>query len=242
MSAWADRILREFTADLSRFWIALDPDGLLLEERVLHGLRERGFEVLPFEDSVSFRAEYEERFRAAWDAGEDGSAKALVLQLRGADLNALPWDYIRSARQVSLSLADRISQAELRRRPLGLKTEHHEALFQSYQKHTTQLLGEGATKDFILTHIFRLSPYLLNRPEDFWREVFAASLSRNWAPGTSSKARCDGLKRIPPWNIANRGTAHVQGVYGSSGSGCVVSLRCPVWCRDRRQGRRPVGR
>jgi hypothetical protein len=170
MSAWTDRILREFTADLSRFWIAFDPDGLLLEERVLHGLRERGFEVLPFEDSVSFRAEYEDRFRAAWDAGEDGSAKALVLQLRGTDLNSLPWDYIGSARQVSLSLADlfpKLNYGVVRR----IEAEHHEALFQSYQKHATQLLGEGATKDFILTHIFRLSPYLLNRPEDFWREV-----------------------------------------------------------------------
>jgi len=170
MSEWADRILREFTADLSRFWIALDPDGLLLEERVLHGLRERGFEVLPFEDSVSFRADYEERFRAAWDAGGDGSAKALVLQLKGTDLNSLPWDYIRSARQVSLGLADlfpKLNYGVVRR----IEAEHHEALFQSYQKHTTQLLGEGATKDFILTHIFRLSPYLLNRPEDFWREV-----------------------------------------------------------------------
>src|SRR5690606_24790064 len=34
-----------------------------------------------------------------------------------------------------------------------------------------QPLGEGATKDFILTHIFRISPYLLSRPEDVWREV-----------------------------------------------------------------------
>lgn len=67
MSVWTDRILQEFPADLSSFWIALDPDGLLLDESILHGLRERGFEVLPFEDSVSFRTEYEERYRAAWD-------------------------------------------------------------------------------------------------------------------------------------------------------------------------------
>ncbi|WP_298842924.1 BREX-3 system phosphatase PglZ [uncultured Roseobacter sp.] len=170
MSIWADRILREFPADLSRFWIALDPDGLLLDETILLGLRERDFEVLPFEDSVSFRTEYEERYRSAWDAGEKGSAKALILQWRGADINSLPWDYIRSGRQVSLSLADlfpNLNYGVVRK----LEAEHHEGLFQAYQKHATQLLGEGATKDFILTHIFRLSPYLLNRPEDFWREA-----------------------------------------------------------------------
>ena len=170
MSVWTDRILQEFPADLSRFWIALDPDGILLDERILHGLRERGFEVLPFEDSVSFRTEYEERYRAAWDTGREGTAKALVLQLRGTDLNSLPWDYIRSARTLNLSLADlfpKLSYSVVRQ----IDSEHHDALFQACKKHAAQPLGEGATKDFILTHIFRLSLYLLSRPEDFWREV-----------------------------------------------------------------------
>lgn len=170
MSAWTDRILQEFPADLSRFWIACDPDDLLLDERILHGLRERGFEVLPFEDPVAFRTDYEERYRAAWDRGEEGTSKALVLQLRGTDLKTLPWDYIRMGREVSLSLADlfpRLSYGVIRQ----MDSEHHEALFLAHNKHAPQPLGEGATKDFILTHIFRISPYLLSRPEDFWREV-----------------------------------------------------------------------
>ena len=58
MSPWIDRILKEFPADLSRLWIAADPDDVLLDEQVLSGLRERGFEVMPFEDSVAFRAQY----------------------------------------------------------------------------------------------------------------------------------------------------------------------------------------
>ena len=170
MSAWLDRILREFPADLSHFWIACDPDNLLLDERILHSLRERGFEVLPFEDSIAFRTEYEERYRAAWDRGERGSARALVLQLRGTDLNALPWDYVREGRKVSLGLADlfpKLSYGVIRH----IDSEHHEALFQAHNRHATQPLGEGATKDFILAHIFRISPYLLGRAEDFWREL-----------------------------------------------------------------------
>ena len=170
MSAWLDRILQEFPAEIAHFWIACDPDNLLLDERILHSLRERGFEVLPFEDSIAFRTEYEERYRAAWDRGEDGSAKALVLQLRGTDLNALPWDYVREGRKVSLGLADlfpKLSYGVIRH----IDSEHHEALFQAHNRHATQPQGEGATKDFILTHIFRISPYLLGRAEDFWREL-----------------------------------------------------------------------
>jgi len=106
MSPWIERILKEFPADLSRLWIAADPDDVLLDEQVLSGLRERGFELMPFEDSVAFRAEYEDRYRSAWDRGKAAPAKALVLHLRGINISDLPWDYLRQARRVSLSLAN----------------------------------------------------------------------------------------------------------------------------------------
>ena len=170
MSMWIDRILREFPADLAHFWIASDPDELLLNESILHSLRERDFEVFPYEDSIAFRTEYEERYRSAWDRGENGPAKALILQLRGTDLNSLPWDYLRDGRKVSLGLADlfpKLSYSVIHQ----IGSEHHEALFEAHNRHLTQPLGEGATKEFILTHIFGISPYLLNRTEDFWREL-----------------------------------------------------------------------
>lgn len=170
MSPWIDRILKEFPADLARLWIASDPDDVLLDEQVLSGLRERGFELLPFEDSVAFRAEYEERYRSAWDRGEAAPAKALVLHLRGTNIGDLPWDYLRQARRVSLSLANlfpKLSYPVVRQ----IGAEHHEALFAAQAKHASQALGESATKEFVLTHIFKISPHLMSRPEDLWREL-----------------------------------------------------------------------
>jgi len=170
MSPWIDRILEEFPADLSRLWIAADPDDVLLDEQVLSGLRERGFDVLPFEDSVAFRAEYEDRYRSAWDRGAEGPAKALILHLRGTNIADLPWDYLRQARRISLSLANlfpRLSYPVVRQ----VGAEHHEALFAAQAKHASQALGESATKEFVLTHIFKISPHLISRPEDLWREL-----------------------------------------------------------------------
>ena len=170
MSPWIDRILKEFPADLSRLWIAADPDDVLLDEQVLSGLRERGFEVLPFEDSIVFRAEYEERYRSAWDSGEVAPAKALVLHLRGININSLPWDYLKLARSVSLSLANlfpRLSYPVVRQ----IGAEHHEALFAAQANHAHQTWGESGTKEFVLTHIFKISPHLISRPEDLWREL-----------------------------------------------------------------------
>lgn len=170
MSLWIDRILSRFPSDLARLWVAADPDGVLLDEQILSRLRERGFEVLPFDDSVAFRAEYEERYREAWDRNEQGPAPALVLHLRSAETGRLPWDYLRQARIVPLSLANLFSKLSYGVvRQIG--TEHLEALFEAQSKHASQSLGEAATKEFVLTHIFRIGPHLISRPEDLWREL-----------------------------------------------------------------------
>ena len=76
---WRDRILKEFTPNVAQLTLVADPDGLLLEETLLEAIRERGFEILPFEDSVAFRFAYESRFRTRWVRGE---ATDLVVVVR----------------------------------------------------------------------------------------------------------------------------------------------------------------
>lgn len=49
--------------------------------------------------------------------------------------------------------------------------EHHDALYAAQTRYASQPLGESATKEFILTHIFRISPHLIARAEDLWREL-----------------------------------------------------------------------
>lgn len=170
MSLWTDRILGAFPVDISRMWIASDPDGVLLDETILTELRLRGFEVLPFEDSIVFRADYEERFRQHWDRGVVGAASALILHTRSKDIAALPWDYLQRSRQVDLSLADlfsRFSYAVVRQ----IDSTQRAALYDAHERHSTQTLGDAATREFVLLHIFRLSPHLISRVEDLWREV-----------------------------------------------------------------------
>ncbi len=167
MSAWVDRILQEFPGELSRLWIVADPDEVLLDEQVLSGLRVRGFEVVPFEDSLMFRAEYEQRYRAAWDRDLPAPSQALILQYRGTDIRSLPWDYLRQARSLSLSLAElfpKLSYGVVRRLGPALLP----SLFDAQARHAQQNLGDNATKEFALTHLFRINPHLIQRNEDFW--------------------------------------------------------------------------
>ena len=105
-SAWHQRILGLFTADLSRLWVACDPDGVLLDEKLLSELRTRGFELMGYDDPFGFLAEYEERYRAAWDSTAPAPSAALIVHLRGDNVDDLPWDIARNARQVRLSLGE----------------------------------------------------------------------------------------------------------------------------------------
>ena len=170
LGAWNERILSEFPTDLSRLWIAADPDDVLLEEGILAALQERGFEVLPFDDPVAFRADYESRYRSAWDRGDEGPQPSLLLHWRAADTDELPWDWLRQARLARLSLAElfpRLSYGVVRQ----LDPMQRASLFAAQDQHAAQVMGDAATRDFILTHLYSLGPYFIHTPVDLWREL-----------------------------------------------------------------------
>jgi len=78
MTSWRDHVLKEFTPKVSRLTLVSDPDGLLLEEGILEGIRKRGFDLIPFEDHVAFRYAYESRYRSRWDRGEQTDLVVLL--------------------------------------------------------------------------------------------------------------------------------------------------------------------
>lgn len=171
MNQWHERILGSFTADLSRLWVACDPDGVLLDEKLLSELRTRGFEVMGYDDPFAFRAEYEERYRAKWDAGESAPSPALIVHLRHDNASDLPWDIVHNARPaVRLNLAElfpKLAYGAVRQ----VEPERLALLFEAHQTELQSARGESESKDFILEHAYQLTPRSIRAPVDFWREV-----------------------------------------------------------------------
>ena len=152
MSSWRDQILREFTPKVARLTLVADPDGLLLEEGVLEGIRERGFELIPFEDHVAFRYAYETKFRSRWDKGKQTD---LVVALRSgaSDLGSLPYDLLQAGRRLSFNLGEIFPNLSY---PViaALDRGDLEALFDAQKRHALGVLGDNATKEFALRHVF----------------------------------------------------------------------------------------
>ena len=162
-STWRDPILAQFTADIAtvaRLTIVADPDELLTEQGVIDGIRQRGFEIVPFEDHVAFRYAYERRFRAIWDTGRDTNL-VVVLRATRSDISGLPFDLLEQAKRerrlLSFSLAELFPSlaphvlSELDRGDI-------DAVSEAQKRINPEPLGENATRDFLLRHVFRLDP------------------------------------------------------------------------------------
>ena len=180
VSDWRDRILREFTPRVARLTLVADPDGLLLEETLLEAIRERGFEILPFDDSVAFRFAYESRFRSGRDGGETPD---LVVALRAErhDLAALPYDLLQAGRQLSFGLGELFPGLS---HPVvaSLDRGHLDALYRARMRHGPERLGDDATKDFALLHVFDIAPALIRGPVDLLRTLLRRHYRGQWLP------------------------------------------------------------
>lgn len=159
---WRDRILKEFTPKVARVTLAADPDGLLLEEALVEAIRGRGFELLPFEDPVAFRFAYESRFRCARDRGETVDL-VVVSRTDSDDLATVPYDLLTAGRRLSFGLGELFPDLSY---PVvgSLDRGHLDALYRAQTRHRPGRLGDDATKDFVLLHVFQIAPAYIEDP------------------------------------------------------------------------------
>ena len=167
MSSWRNQILKEFTPKVARLTLVADPDGLLLEEGILEGVRERGFELIPFEDHIAFRYAYESKFRSRWDRGEHTDL-VVVLRSQASDLSGLPYDLLQAGRRLSFNLGDIFPNLSY---PVvtALDRGDLDALYEAQKRHAPGQLGDNATKEFVLRHVFEIAPELVKQPSDLLR-------------------------------------------------------------------------
>jgi len=167
MISWRDQILKEFTPQVSRLTLVADPDGLLLEEGILEGVRVRGFELIPFEDHIAFRYAYESKFRSRWDRGEHTDL-VVVLRSQASDLASLPYDLLHAGRKLSFNLGDIFQNLSY---PVvtALDRGDLDALYEAQNRHAPGQLGDNATKEFVLRHVFQIATELIKQPSDLLR-------------------------------------------------------------------------
>jgi len=167
VSSWRNTILKEFVPNVAKLTLVSDPDCLLTEEKLAMELRGRGFDLIEFNDPIEFRYAYESKYRSIWDRG-DHTDLVVVLRLQDAELAALPYDLLQAGRKLSFSLGDLFPNMSY---PVVEQLDRSllDSLFDAQKKTSPDRMGDNATKDFILRHVFGVAAELISTEVELLR-------------------------------------------------------------------------
>ncbi len=180
MNSWRDAILKDFVPNVSKLTLVADPDSLLTEEVLAQELRGRGFDLIAFKDPVEFRYAYESQYRLIWDRGQQ-SDLVVILYLQDAELESLPFDLLQAGRKLSFNLGELFPNLSY---PVveGLDRGLLDALFDAQRKSPPDRLGDNATQDFILRHVFGIAPELIANEVELLRALLRLHYGRIQIP------------------------------------------------------------
>lgn len=216
MNSWRDAILNDFVPNVSKLTLVADPDSLLTEEKLALELHQRGFELIEFNDSVEFRYAYELKYRLIWDRGdhfagsEIGRLQAarrgqtldglhqntdlvVILRLQDAELESLPYDLLKAGRKLAFALGGLFPNLSY---PVVEKLDRSllDALFEAQRKLSPDRMGDNATKDFILRHLFGIAAELITNEVDLLRTLLRTHYNKTHIPGVLSDRLVQVLK------------------------------------------------
>lgn len=167
MSSWRNTILKDFVPNVAKLTLVSDPDCLLTEEKLALALRDRGFDLIEFNDPIEFRYAYESKYRSIWDRGEHTDL-VVILRLQDAELAALPYDLLQAGRKLSFCLGDLFPNMSY---PVVEQLDRSllDSLFDAQRKTSPDRMGDNATKDFILRHVFGVAAELISTEVELLR-------------------------------------------------------------------------
>ena len=171
-SSWRDAILQHFIPGGASLNLVADPDALFSEEGLVLALREAGYALLEFRDPVEFRYAYESSYRAVHPDHAEAETLALIVITNAPDteFSLLPYDVFREGRRLSFSLGELFPNISY---PVvaELDRSHLDKLFACHAQYAHERMGDNASKDFILRHVFGIAAELIRNDADLLRTL-----------------------------------------------------------------------
>jgi len=203
MPDWRETILRELAPDVSPLTVVCDPDALMREQVIVDTVRERGFAILEVEDAVQFRFAYESQFRVRWDQGH--VLQVIVLAQGSTSIvEQLPFDVLADARTLQFSLGQLFPQLHYSV-VKSLESEDYDILYRAVRSSHPGHLGENASKEFGLRHVFEIAPELIKTEVDLLRMLLRRHYTKRGVPAVLDDRLVTVLRSSPSfeeWPLA----------------------------------------
>ena len=202
MGNWRDSILSEFVPHVSKLTIVADPDSLLTEEKLSVELRTRGFDIIEFDDPIAFRYAYESKYRSIWDSGEHTDL-VVILRFVGSKIDNLPFDLLKIGRRLFFSLGDIFPNFSY---PVieCLDRMHLDELHSAQCRYMPDRMGDNASKDFILRHVFGIAAELITNDVELLRSLLRFHYGNIEIPEVLCERLLSVLKQnasLKEWNL-----------------------------------------
>jgi len=169
MNSWRYEIIRTITSLDGPIIIASDPDGLLRDEIINKILRDKGYEILFYEDSITFRYLFETRYRE--QIRRNVLKLVLVVDASENQLrDRLPYDVLKKSRIAAVSLAKIFPKLNY---PVikEINTTELERLYQAYKNYRREKLGERATYQYVLRVVYQIDSESILNQEDLLKNI-----------------------------------------------------------------------
>ena len=98
----------------------------------------------------------------------------VVLHSAASDLNCFPYDLLQAGRQLFFNLGEIFPSLSY---PIvtALDRRDLDALYEAQKRHAPGVLGNNATKEFVLRHVFGIAPEFIRKPSNLLRVLLKDS-------------------------------------------------------------------
>ncbi len=189
LSGWRDKILKDFQEPLPGLMLALDPDGLLLDEKLSAKLTEKNIEVNDYEDPVAFRYLYESGFRE----GLTNGSFHLLIRLDNNSIDGLPFDILQLGKKLNFSLSSLFPEMSV---PIVKQLDSIEldALYEAYNQYFGSN-SDSETCEFILRRVFKVAYDTINNEADLVKYLLSKHYQQKQYPALIEDYLISKLKR-----------------------------------------------
>ena len=172
MSSWRKKIIDTFNYEPGSMVLVHDTDFLLNDEIILRELTGLDYEIIRFEDSVSFRYTFEQNYRQ-----HDTPYKLLVYT---NDAVTFPYEYVRQASQVELTLKQifpKLSTRIIR----GLAIDELDVLYDVYSSYQGTD-SDRETTEFLVKYLYKIPYEIINSEVDLYKILLSLHYEKRALP------------------------------------------------------------
>lgn len=186
MFGWRKEIIKKFTHNINKIVLVYDSNYLLNDDLVLHELEQMGFDIVRFENSISFRYLYEKEYRSRYNNHK------LLIYTNNEDL-VFPYEFLDQSIEITLSMRQLFPRMP-KKIVQSLNSEQLDSLYTLYPRY------QGTTdKDalkFIVEYLFKIPYEIINTEADLYKWLLSMHYTQTETPKIVKEYVIEKLQKV----------------------------------------------